>query len=297
MADTEFIEQNESCDFLDFTEDKSSNCEEKTKKNVSGGNKKEKRRWNESETVKLIGLLEERGCLWDVFEGAYHSREKREKALREIEEELGVSVAEIKYKIICLRSQFGRELAKTNSKKSGQSVNDNYKSSWVYWEHMQFLRPVMQAGKSKDSYRPNGEMEKITDQQQCDKVVEVDGIITVKPTASKKQLEEKKQELLSACIKVLKEPLKPEAEFKQCHFSLYVAEKLASFDKRTRMVAEKRICDILFELEMGGQIIASSSTCHQTPPVPLQPFSSPFVETQTNAPGQFAGIFRDSYQF
>ena len=34
-------------------------------------------------------------------------------------------------------------------------------------------------------------------------------------------------------------------------FSTYIAEKLANFDKRTRIIAKKRINDIIFELEMG----------------------------------------------
>lgn len=35
---------------------------------------------------------------------------------------------------------------------------------------------------------------------------------------------------------------------------MYVDEKLNKLDKRSRSVAEKRINDILFELEMGGEI-------------------------------------------
>ena len=50
----------------------------------------------------------------------------------------------------------------------------------------------------------------------------------------------------------MKEPVvKPD----QCQFSLYVAEKLSKFSKRTRAIAEKRISDMLFELEMGEESI------------------------------------------
>lgn len=58
---------------------------------------------------------------------------------------------------------------------------------------------------------------------------------------------------MSTCIKVLKEPA-PEAEpaVRASHspFSLYVAEKLSPFDRKTRMIAEKRISDVIFEFEM-----------------------------------------------
>ena len=40
---------------------------------------------------------------------------------------------------------------KTNNKKSGQALSDNYKSNWIYWDSLQFLVPLMQVGKSKDN--------------------------------------------------------------------------------------------------------------------------------------------------
>ena len=46
-----------------------------------------------------------------------------------------------------------REVAKTNQKKSGQGVSENYKSGWIYWDRLQFLIPVISAGKSKDWHK------------------------------------------------------------------------------------------------------------------------------------------------
>ena len=52
---------------------------------------------------------------------------------------------------------------------------------------------------------------------------------------------------------VLKELCKPSVETQeQCLFSLYVSQRLSAFDRKTRMIAEKRISDILFELEMNS---------------------------------------------
>ena len=70
---------------------------------------------------------------------------------------------------------------------------------------------------------------------------------------AKRCLESSKTELISTCIQVLKEPSNAQEGVTQCHFSKYVSEKLASFDRRTRLIAEKRISDILFELEMNDQ--------------------------------------------
>ena len=53
--------------YLIVQKKKGFNPEENTKKKVAGSTRKEKRRWTESETLKLIDLLEERRCL--CYEG------------------------------------------------------------------------------------------------------------------------------------------------------------------------------------------------------------------------------------
>ena len=115
--------------------------------------KKKPRKWTEFEIDTLIEMLEERVCLWDVSCKAYHMRDKREKAYTEIKEALDISVVDIKTKITSLRAQLGREINKVRKKKSGQAATDNYESNWVFWEKLQFLIPVMQAGKSRDNLR------------------------------------------------------------------------------------------------------------------------------------------------
>ena len=71
------------------------------------------------------------------------------------------------------------------------------------------------------------------------------------------ELELKKQELLSTCITVLKEPvpsIAPEPDIiSKCPFAMHVAEELSQLDRRTRTIAEKRINDIFFDNEMNGR--------------------------------------------
>ena len=45
----------------------------------------------------------------------------------------------------------------------------------------------------------------------------------------------------------------PPAQARESAFSIYIAEKLSQFDRRTRTIAEKRISDIIFYLEMNDQ--------------------------------------------
>ena len=111
----------------------------------------EVKKWTNEETCMLIDLFEERPCLWDVFDKNYHMRDKRDMAFKEIEAKIDFSVAEIKAKISKLRSQLVREISKCTKTKSGQSTDELYKPTWTYWHKLQFLRPVMQPGKSRDN--------------------------------------------------------------------------------------------------------------------------------------------------
>ena len=233
------------------------------------GNKVRARRWTDEETDILIDMFEESACLWDIFSKDYHLKDKRDKAYEKIQEELDIPITEIKNKIIGLRSQLSREVAKTNQKKSGQGVSENYKTSWVYWDRLQFLIPVIRAGKSKDTLQApetlvdrqstaNPNVIDENDSQNQENWSQNSRTKSFKRKAEH-ELTSKKHEVLERCLNVLKEPLQPQ-EKRQCHFSMYIAEKLANFDRRTRMIAEKRINDIIFELEMGDH--SSQSSLH-----------------------------------
>ena len=50
---------------------------------------------------------------------------------------------------------------------------------------------------------------------------------------------------------------------KMSAFSLYVEEKLSQLDKRHRRIAEKRISDILFEIEMSADMSADGELNRQ----------------------------------
>ena len=50
------------------------------------------RKWNDEETDLLIDLLEQNGCLWDVFSKEYHLRDKRDQVYETMQEELGISI-------------------------------------------------------------------------------------------------------------------------------------------------------------------------------------------------------------
>ncbi|XP_046864094.1 uncharacterized protein LOC124458023 [Xenia sp. Carnegie-2017] len=234
--------------------------------------KKAVRKWTTNETNTLIDLFEERPCLWDIFQKDYHCRDVKELAYEEMKNILGISVKDIKARLVSLRAQLGREIAKTNKTKSGQSSSQNYSSSWAYWDRLQFLRPVMNAGKSKDNLSKHSSsnisprLDSVDDEM--DTGLDSESVSSKSsrgsyktPTRIRAEAEEKKRDLITTCIDVLKEPMPASNSVNQCPFSMYVAEKLSKFPPRTRIVAEKRITDIIFELEINEM---NSSTSHPT---------------------------------
>ena len=92
------------------------------------GNKVRTRRWTDEETDILIDMFEESACLWDIFSKDYHMKDKRDKAYEKIQEKLDIPITQIKNKIIGLRSQLSREVAKTN-----QNDKTCFKMFYAVW--------------------------------------------------------------------------------------------------------------------------------------------------------------------
>ena len=82
------------------TIDLSANRKRKGKAAVENPRTLKSRRWCDAEVDRLIELLEERPCLWDVFCKDYHAREKRERAYEDIGNELEMDVSDIKVQIL-----------------------------------------------------------------------------------------------------------------------------------------------------------------------------------------------------
>ena len=62
------------------------------------------RKWSDAETDQLIDLLEKRFCLWDVSKKEYKLRNVIERAYKQMRDELGINIADIKAKIMNPRS-------------------------------------------------------------------------------------------------------------------------------------------------------------------------------------------------
>ena len=99
------------------------------KRKALEADKTKKPKWKSGEIDTLIDELEKRSCLWDVFDKDYHNR--GEVAYTELEDILKHTKKDIKTKIAGLRTQLGREIAKTNSWKSGPATSEKYGCSTI----------------------------------------------------------------------------------------------------------------------------------------------------------------------
>lgn len=193
-------------------------------------------------------MFEERPCLWDCFDKEYSKRDARDIAYTEIASALAVAVTSLKTKINGLRAQFGRELAKVNKTKSGQSTDELYVPSWVHYQRLLFLVPVVKSAKSRGKRKCKIEVENLENDEDEDTKV---------PTHKKKSIAERKLDLLSKCTEAITKPAKAtEAtspvvnKNSTSNFAAYVDERLSKLGNRERRYAEKRISDVLFDIEM-----------------------------------------------
>lgn len=183
---------------------------------------------------------------------------------------IGLEWKEIYAQITSLRQVLGQNIKKVNTVKSGQSTDELYTPTWVFWSALQFLVPVMNAKPSKDTLKSSVE----TVPSDANDLQEPSANL---PTGTKRKLQrgisDQQQLLMNECIRVLKQPDQPDQD---TSFGLYVAGKLQGFDRRTRIIAEKKISDILFGLELeqisggGFNYTAPPAVSNITPPhVPM----------------------------
>ena len=199
--------------------------------------------WTDEEISLLIDMLEEKPCLWDVFDKQYTKRDVKEIAYTEIASSLDTNIESIKGKINGLRAQLGKEVAKVNKTKGGHSTDELYASSWIHYDRLSFLLPVIKSSKSRDTLKRKNEEEN----------EEVEETMFSTLGLEKKTIAERKIELLSKCTEAITKKPVESADSKRSTFALYVNEKLSQLGKRDRRIAEKRISDVLFEVEMQSE--------------------------------------------
>eukprot|EP00111_Clytia_hemisphaerica_P013317 TCONS_00039088-protein len=175
-----------------------------------------------------------------------------------------------------LRAQLSREITKERASSSGQSADELYYSTWIHYDKMKFLVPMLKVSKSRDTMK-----RKAADCESSD--VESDSC----PPTKKQSIAEKKLELLTKCTDALASKSRPSETSltpKVSNFALYVDERLNQMNSRLRKLTEKRINDAIFDAEM---------TEYQ-PPEQAFPRSFPVPPTSLFPPTSFMEFLQGS---
>ena len=226
-----------------------------SQQNNSLKRKSKERNWTEEEIEALIGLYEERVCLWDVGNGDYMNRDSKELAYSEIDldEEMkkhDIDREEYKYKWKILRSQFMREREAERKKKSGQGAKEVYSSKWKWFSNLKYLTTIDANVSTTQGYDT---MKKVTTIEIGEDNDETPAVKT--PKKMKAAVEKQRLFILDKTVQVLNSPTET-SEPKQLnedeHFGMFVAKSLACLSGRKKVLTQKKISDILFESELQG---------------------------------------------
>ena len=216
------------------------------------------KQWNDEEILKLIELYEGNPVLWDHLSQEYRDRNLRKLAIDKIKESFKKRTEEdIKNQWHTLKTIHQREHKRQEaSKKSGSATSEVYKTKWKFFESMSFVLRSSEVDGSQSTWNEHN--------------LEVEEVAPV-PPARKRKLgeanEEMKAELYKTCINALK-PINDEKLTEDETFGKTVADTLARHTGLPKILAKKKINDVLFELEMGAlnDGISQSSTMSPTGP-------------------------------
>ena len=165
-------------------------------------------------------------------------------------------------------------MAKESKTKSDQSTDDVCESSWPYMEKMLFVEQIKKTARSISTLKLSdpqsvikGESEQEDDAQNDSLNYDSNRFLVEKSAKGKRgNPTEQKQKLMERCIDVLDRPKEAGDPF-----ALHLSQKLKNLDERRRLLAEKRINDILFELQFeefgasGGWIHFNQHFAHSQP--------------------------------
>lgn len=153
-----------------------------------------------------------------------------------------------------LRATLGQNMKKKNHTKSGQGTDELFTPSWIFFKQLQFLVPVMEARQSKDTCSF-----KKTD---ADNEVKDDTPLKNRPSNKFKDLEKTKHNLMQECLNVMQTT--PNTCAEEDTFGRFIAHKLASFDRYKKAMAEKKITELLFDLEYSDMMREGPSESDMT---------------------------------
>lgn len=98
-----------------------------------------KYKWLREDVLKLIEMVEDRNCLWNVASSDYHNQIKRRNCIAEIASELNIPSEEIKKKYTLFVLNILKRRTEMKTKKSGSGSDKVYLPKWEFFGALQFI--------------------------------------------------------------------------------------------------------------------------------------------------------------
>ncbi|GBP28785.1 hypothetical protein EVAR_19829_1 [Eumeta japonica] len=114
--------------------------------------------WTRGNIFKLIELYRSHPSLWNPHRSDHKDRDKRERKLEYIAQQMNMPIEEVVRKIRNLRTQLQQEVKKVKEKQCvapSQLLDKSYRSTWCYYDALQFLNTGDEEETVDVTNRPN----------------------------------------------------------------------------------------------------------------------------------------------
>ena len=212
----------------------------------------------------LITCYEERKCLWNFSANEYSNRDQKQLAFDSIDRAMSqfdITREDYKANWKVLRGQYMREVASEKKKKSGQSRSEVYVSAWKWYKRLNFLNVVSSTVKAVDRMDMNPSDAFDPDDAENSEPLPKE---RKTPKKMKEEMKQKGMMVVDKAMGVLNEvqqrpKLRSQEISEEEAFKMVVAKTLARLGEAGKILAKKRINDVLFEVELSHNRLPSQA--------------------------------------
>ncbi|VEN62484.1 unnamed protein product [Callosobruchus maculatus] len=238
--------------------------------------------WDYKKTLFFIGRYKAYNVLWDPSHKDHYNKMKREDAWSEIADEVDCTVDICKKKMSSILASFRRERQKIK-KSRGKGPEEAYHSSWFAYKSLLFLLDRDLPGSTRDSLPPQANSTPPAEQNtDLDLKRPLDNSNDTKPEEPPPRPQKKKRasinpdEIMRSTLDILQRNTDQSSSslhnLGECDaFGAYVASKLRSYSRQTRIYVEHQVSNILFSADCGEYEYDTTSGALSTSQPVLEP--------------------------
>ncbi|XP_014287247.2 uncharacterized protein [Halyomorpha halys] len=201
----------------------------------------------------LIEVVQNRPCLWDQRCKEYYNRENVARSWEQVGEVLGVNYELAKNKWKHLRDNYRAELKKVIKSAGEDDEQSRYKSSWVWFDSLYFLKDfVFSKGKknrqSTISEEESSQCNPITIKVEPDLNIDIDEpSISSEHSEEAETLRKRKMTYEADTEEIIKRSRRSEVEDDCHHFVLSILPSLRGLPLQNQMFLRAKIYELIYQ--------------------------------------------------